>query len=46
MLMLHLLAYFNNEVLISQVRKARQVWMEVDVDDFVAVGCEWAEVRK
>ena len=32
------------ELLISQVRKARQVWMEIDVDDFVAAGCKWAEV--
>lgn len=32
------------ELLISQVRKARQVWVEIDVDDFVAVGCKWAEV--
>ena len=36
---------FNcNELLVSQVRKARQVWMEIDVDDFVAAGCKWAEV--
>ena len=33
-----------NELLILQVRKARQVWMEIDVDDFVAAGCKWAEV--
>ena len=33
-----------NKLLISQVRKAQQVWMEIDVYDFIAGGCKWAEV--
>jgi len=28
----------------QQVRNARQVWLEIDVDDFVVPGCKWAEV--
>ena len=35
----------SKNVIYCQLKEACQVWLEIDVEDFIAIGCKWAEVN-